>query len=63
MLETAEADGYATTLPEAVELCVKSAKGELDERARGDASAPAAGRRSDKPKRGEPKRKSQSAVA
>ena len=29
MLETAEADGYATTLPEAVELCVKAAKGEL----------------------------------
>ena len=29
LLETAEADAYATSLPEAVELCVKAAKGEL----------------------------------
>ncbi len=39
MLETAEADGYATTLPEAVELCVKAAKGELASE-HADASAP-----------------------
>ena len=61
MLETAEADGYATTLPEAVELCVKSAKGELtSEHATHAPPPPAAG---DKPKRSEAKRKPQSAVA
>ncbi len=58
MLETAEADGYATTLPEAVELCVKAAKGELQ-----SAHATQAPPAEDKPKRGEPKRKPQNAVA
>ncbi len=29
LLETAEADAYATSLPQAVELCIKAAKGEL----------------------------------
>ncbi len=61
MLETAEADGYATTLPEAVELCVKAAKGEMkSEHATQAPPPPPAG---DKTKRGEPKRKPQSAVA
>jgi predicted PurR-regulated permease PerM len=59
MLETAEADAYATTLPEAVELCVKAAKGELKS-ARVAEEPPPAG---DKTKRRAPKRKPQSAVA
>ena len=59
MLETAEADGYATTLPEAVELCVKAAKGELVSAHATTAPPPA----EDKPKRSETKRKPQSAVA
>ena len=29
LLEAAEADAYATSLPEAVELCMAAAKGEL----------------------------------
>ena len=29
MLQAAEADAYALSLPEAVQLCVKAAKGEL----------------------------------
>jgi predicted PurR-regulated permease PerM len=61
MLETAEADAYATTLPEAVELCVKAAKGELKREhvGEGPPSPPA----DDKAKRREAKRKPQSAVA
>ena len=59
MLETAEADGYATTLPEAVELCVKAAKGELASAHATPAPPPA----EDKPQRGEAKRKPRSAVA
>jgi hypothetical protein len=48
-------------LPEAVELCVKAAKGELtSEHATEAPPAPPAG---DKAKRGEPKRIPQSAVA
>jgi hypothetical protein len=72
MLETAEADAYATSLREAVELCIKAAKGELKgEKAKSEegvaaasepAPAPAVAPASAKPKR-EPKRKSQSAVA
>jgi predicted PurR-regulated permease PerM len=69
MLETAEADAYATALPEAVELCIKAAKGELEsEEAAGAVSKPApaaeaaASPASAKPKR-EPKRKSQTAAA
>jgi len=61
MLETAEADAYAITLTEAVELCVKAAKGELKREQSGEGPpSPPAG---DKSKRGEPKRKPQSAVA
>jgi acyl-coenzyme A thioesterase PaaI-like protein len=63
MLETAEADAYATTLPEAVELCVKAAKGELKrEQAEDTASAPDQPS-GDKPKPRAPKRKPQSAAA
>jgi predicted PurR-regulated permease PerM len=63
MLETAEADAYATTLPEAVELCVKAAKGELKrERAEDTASAPDQPS-GDKPKPQPPRRKPQSAAA
>ena len=61
MLETAEADAYAITLPEAVELCVKAAKGEL--KSAGDAAETPSPAEGGKPKRGEPKRKPQSAVA
>jgi hypothetical protein len=61
MLETAEADAYATTLPEAVELCVKAAKGELKKEQAGEGPpSPPAG---DKTKRREPRRKPQSAAA
>jgi hypothetical protein len=69
MLDTAEADAYATTLPEAVELCIKAAKGELESgEAAGVLNKPApapeaaASPASAKPKR-EPKRKSQTAAA
>jgi predicted PurR-regulated permease PerM/acyl-coenzyme A thioesterase PaaI-like protein len=63
MLETAEADAYATTLPEAVELCVKAAKGELkQDKAEETASAPDQPS-GDKPKPRAPKRKPQSAAA
>jgi predicted PurR-regulated permease PerM len=69
MLETAEADAYATSLREAVELCIKAAKGELkSEDAAGTASKPApapeaaAAPASAKSKR-EPKGKSQTAAA
>jgi hypothetical protein len=52
LLEAAEVDAYATSLPEAVELCVKAAKGELkveNEEAEDKAAKPV------KPKRrGEP---------
>jgi hypothetical protein len=41
VLENTEADAYATSLPEAVGLCVKAAKGELKGKDAGDA-APAA---------------------
>jgi predicted PurR-regulated permease PerM len=59
MLETAEADAYATTLTEAVELCIKAAKGELT--STGATEQPAA--EGGKSKAREPKRKPQSAVA
>ena len=75
MLETAEADAYATSLREAVELCIKAAKGELQPEAGTEAAAtapapetapppePAASSAiAAKPKR-EPKRKSQSVGA
>jgi predicted PurR-regulated permease PerM/acyl-coenzyme A thioesterase PaaI-like protein len=63
MLETAEADAYATTLPEAVELCVKAAKGELkQDKAEETASAPDQPS-GDKPKPRAPRRKPQSAAA
>jgi predicted PurR-regulated permease PerM len=63
MLETAEADAYATTLPEAVELCVKAAKGEL-KADKAEQAAPAPDQPSgDKPKPRAPKRKPQSAAA
>ena len=75
MLETAEADAYATSLREAVELCIKAAKGELQPEAGTEAAAtapapetapppePAASsENAAKPKR-EPKRKSQSVGA
>ncbi len=61
MLETAEADAYATTLAEAVELCVKAAKGELKSAGSPEATPPQA--EGDKAKPREPKRKPQSAVA
>jgi hypothetical protein len=69
MLETAEADAYATSLPEAIELCIKAAKGELkSEGAEETVSKPAASPEAAaspaaaKSKR-EPKRKSQTAAA
>ena len=63
MLETAEADAYAITLPEAVELCVKAAKGEL-KADKADEAAPAPESPSgDKPKPRAPRRKPQSAAA
>jgi hypothetical protein len=61
MLETAEADAYATNLTEAVELCVKAAKGEL--KSAGSPEAAPAPSEGDKAKAREPKRKPQSAVA
>jgi hypothetical protein len=69
MLETAEADAYATSLYEAVELCIKAAKGALKsedaDRAVGKptpAPETAAAPAPVKPKR-EPRRKSQTAAA
>jgi hypothetical protein len=63
MLETAEADAYATTLPEAIELCVKAAKGELKREQAEDTVSAAPSPSGDKPKRRAPKRKPQSAAA
>ena len=65
MLETAEADAYATTLPEAVELCVKAAKGELkrDKAEETEAASAPDQPSGDKPKARAPKRKPQSAAA
>jgi predicted PurR-regulated permease PerM len=68
MLEEAEADAYATSLDEAIELCIKAARGELK---RDEAEAPAADTApaapdspsGDKPKPRAPRRKPQSAVA
>ena len=66
LLQYAEADAYATSLPEAVELCVKAAKGELkaeeveEAAASTEAGSPPA---PTNPKGREPKRNSQSAVA
>jgi predicted PurR-regulated permease PerM len=61
LLETAEADGYATSLAEAVGLCVKAAKGELKvEQAAGE---PVSSPPRDNTKRRDAKRKSQSAIA
>jgi hypothetical protein len=60
MLETAEADAYATTLTEAVALSIKAAKGELKSGAAPEAPASPA---SDKAKPREPRRKSQTAAA
>jgi predicted PurR-regulated permease PerM len=74
VLENTEADAYATSLHEAVQLCMKAAKGELKSKlaepaepaAAAASAAPASAATQsaapDKPKR-EPKRKSQSAVA
>ena len=61
LLETAEADAYATSLAEAVELCVKAAKGELKgEEAVEEPTPPPSPA---KTKRREPRRKSQTAAA
>jgi hypothetical protein len=61
LIENTEADAYATSLPEAVQLCMKAAKGELKgEEAVAEPTPPPA---SDKTKRREPRRKSQSAAA
>ncbi|MGH6833504.1 MAG: hypothetical protein ACRECM_10885, partial [Methyloceanibacter sp.] len=61
LIEAAEADAYATSLPEAVELCVKAAKGELKGKDAGEEPTPPPERA--KAKRCEPRRKSRSAVA
>jgi predicted PurR-regulated permease PerM len=68
LLENTEADAYATSLHEAVEICVKAAKGELamkeylaEERTPPPAIAPPPA--PEKAKRREPRRRSQSAVA
>jgi hypothetical protein len=61
MLETAEADAYATSLHEAVELCIKAAKGGMQSEE--TAGEPQAAPTGDKAKRREPRRKSQSAAA
>ncbi len=61
LLETAEADAYATSFGEAVELCVKAAKGEL--KAEEATDEPASSPARDKAKQREARRKSQSAVA
>ena len=66
-LEAAEADAYATSLPEAVELCVAAAKGKLkgEDATEGPSPPPeiTPPPSSDKTKRREPRRKSQSAAA
>jgi predicted PurR-regulated permease PerM len=74
LLQHAETDSYATSLPEAVELCMKAAKGELKAGA-GTEKEKSVAEGSTSPtevtppprptngKRREPKRKSQSAVA
>jgi hypothetical protein len=56
MLETAEADAYATSLSEAVEICVKAAKGELN--GKPDAAKDAAGEKQppEKPRKPAPAR-------
>jgi hypothetical protein len=59
LIENTEADAYATSLPEAVQLCMKAAKGELKEAVVEPTPPPAP----DKAKRREPRRKSQSAAA
>ena len=67
-IETAEADAYATSLREAVELCIKAAKGELKSEeaeaaeVKTETPAPATSPAEAKPKR-EPKGKSQTAAA
>jgi predicted PurR-regulated permease PerM len=67
LLKAAEADAYATSLGEAVELCVKAAKGELkgDEAVEEPTPPPeiTPPPAPDKAKRREPRRKSQSAAA
>jgi predicted PurR-regulated permease PerM len=66
LLQYAEADASATSLPEAVELCVKAAKGELKSADMEEAATPtepAPPPAPIKPKGREPKRKSQSVVA
>jgi predicted PurR-regulated permease PerM len=63
MLETAEADAYATSLPEAVELCIKAAKGELKSAKAAAAETSEESPAGNKGKRREPRRKPQSAVA
>jgi hypothetical protein len=60
MLETAEADAYATTLQEAVILAIKAAKGELKSEQIVEAP-PLAGDKAKPPR--EPRRKSQTAAA
>ncbi len=63
LLQHAEADACATSLPEAVELCVKAAKGKLKGGEQSAERAPeSVAASSAKPPR-EPRRKSQSAVA
>jgi len=66
LLETAEADAYAASLAEAVELCIKAAKGELKVEAANEPTPPpelTSSPARDKAKQREPRRKSQSAVA
>lgn len=74
LLENTEADAYATTLPDAVQLCIKAAKGELKGKPEpaGETPVPEAATPPQpettppaptKPKPREPKRKSPSAVA
>ncbi|HSD91724.1 MAG TPA: AI-2E family transporter [Methyloceanibacter sp.] len=67
MLKLAEADAYATSLEEAVELCVKAAKGELKPAGAGEAESAPPPESAATPAQAKPKRaargKSQSAVA
>jgi predicted PurR-regulated permease PerM len=68
LLEQADADAYAVSLPEAVELCIKAAKGELKPEADDGASvtaapSPESAAAPAKLKRREPRGKSQTAVA
>jgi hypothetical protein len=66
-LEAAEADAYATSLPEAVELCVAAAKGKLkgEDATEGPSPPPeiTPPPAPDKSERREPRRKSQTAAA